>query len=307
MPTPASGQASAPPPCTAPTSTPIATASSAGRRLRTTRTLHQTVARNGSARGRMARNFHSGRARRRAISDVGMRSLGSVLDPVQGVDRPSCRAQPFLGSWMRWTRSIPAPLTLGLWHMPLRELDETVGRLDRGRCLRLSERLERHAASEAVRVAGRHIVLIEDSRKLAQVAQLGRPIGVLRDESHQRMAEHRALAQPVGDRLDRLPGRLLCREARLRVEPLAEGDTGKREVVGGLPPPAVSFRPRASHMDLSRVGERVDEERPLLRLHPRELLGRVDQQVDPDARVHDRRQAHPAESRHSRWGPKRTS
>lgn len=46
-------------------------------------------------------------------------------------------------------------------------------------------------------------------------------------------------------------------------------------------------------MDLSRVGEGVDEKRALLRLHARELLGRVDEQVDTAVGVRDRRQVVP--------------
>ena len=60
-------------------------ANRAGRRLRTTRALHQTAARNGLARGRMARNFHSGRARRRRIAAASIvvcsRSIAHVSGP----------------------------------------------------------------------------------------------------------------------------------------------------------------------------------------------------------------------------------
>ena len=91
--------------------------------------------------------------------------------------------------------------------MTLRDAHETVRRGDGGRRLRLAERLERHAAGEAVGVAGRHVVLI-----------------------------------------DGLLGGLLRDEARLRVEPLAQGDAGEREVFVGLPrrPAAASgqLRPR---------------------------------------------------------------
>ena len=60
--------------------------------------------------------------------------------------------------------------------MSLRELHEALGRLDGGSRLRLAERLERHTARETVRVAGRHVVLIEDAGDLLQVAQLRCPI-----------------------------------------------------------------------------------------------------------------------------------
>ena len=50
--------------------------------------------------------------------------------------------------------------------MPFRELDEAAGRIDRGSRLRLPERLERYSAGEAVRVPGRHVVLIENAGDL---------------------------------------------------------------------------------------------------------------------------------------------
>ena len=43
-------------------------------------------------------------------------------------------------------------------------------------------------------------------------------------------------------------------------------------------------------MDLPGVRKRVDHERPLLGLHLGELVRRVDEQVNADASVHDRRQ-----------------
>lgn len=93
--------------------------------------------------------------------------------------------------------------------MPLRELHEALGGVDGANRLRLPERLERDSAGETVRVAGRHVVLIENAGDLLQIAQLRCAVPITRNECDERVTNHGALTEAVGDRLDGLFRRLL--------------------------------------------------------------------------------------------------
>ena len=89
------------PRCTAPTSTPIAMAKTAGRTPRSTRTAHHRQASGPSAFGRTAKNFHSLRAR-----DVGTRA--------------NCAPAAAAVAWTNLTCSTAGQLWLRLLQLPNR-------------------------------------------------------------------------------------------------------------------------------------------------------------------------------------------
>src|SRR5918995_357260 len=95
-PTAASGPASSPPRCTAPTSAPVATANPAGSSPRPTSTAHQATASPGSARYSTPKNRHSWRSRSRVIKRSAHPDHDRRRRP-RGSAGPTSRARPVVG------------------------------------------------------------------------------------------------------------------------------------------------------------------------------------------------------------------